>query len=119
MPCISIEVPRAGRLADLECGGDLEPAADDRPAGHDQHQHQRGGPGPGQGEHPGGEVDQPDEQVPDDRPRVTAAERPHDLQTAGDERVHREQHDEGKHRDAWPGQRHDPDGDREEPADQQ
>src|SRR5271166_2634313 len=77
--------PRPGRLAGAEGGGDLDEAGDDRPAGHDRHQDQCGGPRPGQRDHPGGEVGQPEQQVPDDRPRLGAAERPHGLQAGGDE----------------------------------
>ena len=108
--------PCPGGLADLERRDDLDQAAGDRPAARDQHQHERGGPRPCQSDHPGGQVDQHEQQVPDDRPRAGAGERPQGLQAGGDERVHGEHDDQRENRDPGPGQRHDPDGDREDAA---
>ena len=111
--------PRPGRLAGGEGGADLHDAGDDRPGAYDQHEHESGGPGPDQGDHSGGEVHQPEEQVPEHGPRAGAAERPHGLQAGRDERVHGEQDDQGEHRDLGPGQRHDADCDGEDAAQDQ
>jgi hypothetical protein len=56
-------VPGCRGLPGLERGEDLEEAADERPDPDDQYQYQRGGPRPHQGDHPGGQVDQAEEQV--------------------------------------------------------
>jgi hypothetical protein len=92
-----------GRLAGGEAGGELHQAGDDRPYSHDQDQDQRGGARPGQRDGPGGQVGQAEQQVPDDRAGVAAAERPRGLQPGGDERVDGEQDDQRQHRDRGPG----------------
>ena len=97
-----------GGLPALERREDLEEPADERPDAHDQHEHERGGPGPDQGDHPGRQVYQPEEQVTEDRPGGATAERLHRLQPGIDERVHREQDDQRQDRHPWPGQGDDP-----------
>jgi hypothetical protein len=61
-----------------------------------------------------GQIDQPEQQMPEHRPGGAAAERPHGFQARCDERVHREQDDQRQDRDARPGQRDDSDGDGED-----
>ena len=71
------------------------------------------GRGPDQGDHAGGQVNQPKQQVIEDRPAGPAGEGPRGLQPRVQERVDREQDDESKDRDAGPGDREDPDDDGE------
>jgi hypothetical protein len=63
-------------LAPAEGSEDLQETAGERPERHDQHEHQRGGPGPRHGNHRGGQVNQPQQQVAEDRSRGFTAERP-------------------------------------------
>src|SRR5215831_1324482 len=107
---------RAGArgLAALEGSEDLDEPADDRPDADDQHQHQRGGPGPHQRDHAGGQADQPEQQVAEDRPGGTAAEGPHGLQARVDERVDREQDDQRINGYVGPGEGDDADDDGED-----
>ena len=93
----------------LETGEELGHAADQRPGGHDDDQHVRGGPGPDQGDHAGGQVDQPEQQVTEHRTGVPAGKGPGGLHPGRDERVDREQDDQRENRDARPGDRDDPD----------
>jgi hypothetical protein len=85
----SARVPAA--LPGLETGEELGEAAGQRPRRHDDDQHERGRRGPGQGEHPGRQVDQPEQQVTEDRAGGPAAEGPRALQPRVRERVDREQ----------------------------
>jgi DNA-binding PucR family transcriptional regulator len=71
--------PHARGLPSLEAGEELGHAADERPRGHDDDQHERGGRGPDQGDHAGRQVDQPEQQVPEDRPGGPAGEGPRGL----------------------------------------
>ena len=93
---------------------DLESPGDDGPAGDEQHEHQRGRPRPGQGDHPGADVDQTEEQVTEHGPGGAAAERLHRLEAGGDERVDGEDDDQGQDGDPRPGEGHDADGDGEQ-----
>ncbi len=89
------------------------------PAGDDQHEDEGGRPRPGQGDHTGGDVDQSEQQVPEDRPGGAAAERPHGLQPGRHEGVDGEQDHEGEDGDPRPGEGHDPDAEGEQaPKDQ-
>jgi hypothetical protein len=104
----------ASGLPALERGEDLEEAAHERPDPHDQHQHQRRGPRPHQGDYPGREVDQPEQQVPEDRSRGATAERARSLQPRVGERVDREQDDQREDRYPGPREGDDPDDDGED-----
>src|ERR1700683_576704 len=104
-------------LPGLETGEDLGEAAGQRPRRHDDDQHERGRRGPGQGEHPGRQVDQPEQQVTEDRAGGPGAEGPRALQSRVQERVDREQDDQRENRDAWPGDGQDP-GDDSQNAEQ-
>ena len=71
-------------------------------AGHDQHEDEGGGHRPGHGDHAGGDVDQSEKQVTDDRPGGAAAEHLKRLHARGHEGEDREDDHEGK--DGDPGQ---------------
>jgi hypothetical protein len=71
------------------------------------------GAGPDHGDHAGRQADQPQQQMPDDRPGGAAAERPHGLQPRVEEGIDREQQDQRVNRHAWPGDGDDPDDDGE------
>ena len=62
---------------------------------------------------PARQVDQPEQQVTEDRPGGPAAEGPRRLQPRVHERVDREQDDQREDRDARPGDGDDPDDDGE------
>ena len=70
---------RVPAVSPLETGEELGDAADKRPGGHDDDQHERGRRGPDQGDHAGRQVDQPEQQVTEDRPGGPAVEGPRGL----------------------------------------
>src|SRR5580698_6665206 len=61
------------RLSALEGRKQLEEAADESPDSYDDDQHQRGDTRPDHRDEPGGDINQRQKQVADDRPRSTAA----------------------------------------------
>src|SRR5262249_26306415 len=97
-----------------EPGDDLDHAAGQGPGRHHDDQDVGGGPGPDQGDHAGGQADQREQQVAEDRPGAAAAEGPRGLQPRVHEGVDREAGYQREDRDVRPGDGDDPDDDGED-----
>src|SRR5262249_23939501 len=94
--------------------GGPDPAARPGPSRPDKDPGGSGGARPDQGDHAGGQPDQREQQVTEDRSGAAAAEGSRSLQPRVHEGVDREQDDQRENRDVGPGDGDDPDDDGED-----